>query len=170
MAKAEKPRKQRKQRKQPANKRDLLRHIQQGHAQTILGSTEPDIVILRGHALVEAGLRTLLAAHLRVETAALPPKLSFYHLATIALARPEHASLLKFVLSLNTARNRYAHAVEPDGAAIVRTFISDAPKELIIAGRAAGATDVEVAAGAVSLILATLLQIGLQVARYRPQA
>lgn len=103
-----------------------------------------------------------------METTDLPPRITFETVARIALARPDHAPLRDLVLALNEARNSYAHAVEPDTGAIIQAFISKVPAALVAAGRSHGATDVEIAAGAISFILSAILHVGLQVARYRP--
>ncbi len=102
-----------------------------GVFEKVIASRQPEILVLRGHGLVEAALLSLLAVRLRVTPDELPVLNSFDTLARIALAGPEHSLMLPTVLHLNRLRNIVAHELQAADAEVLMTeFVSTMPPSL----------------------------------------
>lgn len=101
-----------------------------GVLERVMALKDPDLIILRGHGLVEASLFSLLAIRLDVEAAELP-SLNFDLLARVSLAGEAYSHILDSVLKLNKMRNVVAHHVESDDInSLMRDFVSTMPDRL----------------------------------------
>jgi len=79
---------------------------------TLDSLVELDLLVLRGHALVEAFLWELLAERLAVHESDLPA-LTFDRLARLATSGDRYAPIREHLLLLNEIRNGIAHRFEP---------------------------------------------------------
>jgi hypothetical protein len=147
-------------------RRSVLHHIEDGTVQKVLNSSDPGVLLLRGHGLVEAALATLLQGRLRVEPHELELDSNFERLARLALAGSRYAGLRKSVLALNAMRNKYAHELDADPEALLKSFVAQVPG--IRADVRARQSVPELAAASMMMIIHTILQVSLEVARYRP--
>jgi hypothetical protein len=152
----------------PNKTRPIFDRIADGTVQNVLDSRDPAVLLLRGHGLVEAALLTLLEGRLRVAPGELPQNLNFDRLARLALAGRRYVALLSFILELNRVRNVYAHNLEADSEKLLKAFVAKMPDSIRADSRIHGRSLPELAAASLMLILASLLRVSLEVARYRP--
>ncbi len=103
-----------------------------------------DLVVLRGHALVEAFLWQLLAERLAVDEKELP-ELTFERLARLAAAGERYDLVREHILFLNTIRNGIAHQFDPSAhRGRLQEFTSKAADELRASFAQNGRTEVTI--------------------------
>lgn len=98
----------------------------------VLAISDPELLTLKAHLLVETALTQLLCVRLHVDRPELP-RLGFEQKARLALSGLESFSTrspLKFVLTLNNIRNAYAHEFVPGDQTKRMQEIATAPQKL----------------------------------------
>ncbi|HVR39941.1 MAG TPA: hypothetical protein VMU84_12665 [Thermoanaerobaculia bacterium] len=92
--------------------RSVLESFENNAVERVLALDSADLLVLRGHGVLEAALFSLLAARLAIESDELPT-LNFETLARLSLSGTPFNSLLGAALQLNKLRNLVAHEIEP---------------------------------------------------------
>jgi hypothetical protein len=131
-----------------------------GVLERIITSRQPELLILRGHGLLEAALLTLLAARLHVAVDELPVFNSFESLARVALAGPSYTFMLGSVLHINRLRNIVAHELEAfDAENLMTEFVATMPPSLSDAGKQHGMPITETFGASLMVLMAALLHL-----------
>jgi len=128
----------------------------------VLTNRQPEVLVLRGHGLIEAALLSLLAARLGVSEDELPVLNSFDALARIALAGRSYSPMLAPVLHLNRIRNIVAHELEArDAETLMTEFLATMPPDLADAPTKRGVAITETFAASLMVVMYALMQLRL---------
>jgi len=139
----------------------IIEAINNGALETVISTRQPELLILRGHGLIEAALLTLLATRLAVDESDLPVFGSFDSLARIALSGAKYSYLQPAILHVNRMRNIIAHELAPrDAEELMRELISTMPHSLAEASKRHGVATVEIFAASLMVLLYVLLSSG----------
>lgn len=136
--------------------------IDSGVLQRVLTLRQPELLILRGHGLVEAALHSILAARLGVKVDELPTS-TFDLLARLALSGSRYGLMLGPVLHINRIRNVVAHELKAaDAEVLMAEFVATMPPSLANpAKRAYDMSVTEAFAASLMVIIYALLQLNV---------
>jgi hypothetical protein len=104
--------------------------LQRGTYERVFSIRQPELLILRGHGVIEAALVSILAMRLRVEEQSIPST-NFDTLARLALCGAAFDLMLQPVLHVNRLRNVVAHELElVDPTLLMEKFVATMPPTL----------------------------------------